>query len=133
MLMGLATIALLAFGVVATTRHRFRETALARRTGATVLTLAVVAAAVASGGSTAGAAVVPTVDLASAASHSVLAASTVTNTGASVLDGSLGLWPGTSVTGFPPGEVLPPGTINIDNPVAQQAQSDLTVAYDDAA
>lgn len=78
-------------------------------------------------------AIVAGVDLATAANYSVLGGSTVTNTGASVLGQSLGLWPGTSVTGFPPGIVTPPGTTDVDNAAAQQAQSDLTAAYVDAA
>src|SRR5688500_11538098 len=61
----------------------------------------------------------------------VLGGSTVTNTGSSVLNGDLGLYPGTSVTGFPPGTVN--GATHINNAVAQQAKSDLTTAYDDAA
>lgn len=81
----------------------------------------------------AGAAVVPTVALATSADYAVLGASTVTNTGNSVLDGSLGLWPGGSITGFPPGLVVPPGTTDAANGAAMQAQSDLTVAYVDAA
>jgi hypothetical protein len=63
----------------------------------------------------------------------VLAASTVTNTGASTLDGSLGLWPGTSITGFPPGLVLPPSTTDSTNAAALHAKADLTVAYVNAA
>ena len=63
----------------------------------------------------------------------MLGGSTVTNTGGSILDNSLGLWPGTSITGFPPGLVLPPGTTDTTNAAAQQAQSDLTAAYVDAA
>ena len=73
------------------------------------------------------------VPLGTASNYSVLGASTVTNTGDSVLSGSLGLWPGTSITGFPPGLVLPPGTIDATNSAAQQAQSDLTGAYSNAA
>lgn len=57
----------------------------------------------------------------------VLAGSTVTNTGPSVIDGDLGLSPGTSVTGFPPGIVL--GTQHITDGAAAQAQLDLTAAY----
>ena len=63
----------------------------------------------------------------------MLGASTVTNTGNSVLNRSLGLWPGTSITGFPPGIVNAPGTIDTTNAAAQQAQSDLTLAYVNAA
>ena len=107
------------------------HTAMARRGGGALVT--VVAAALVLFGSIGNAAVVATVPLATSANYAVLAGSTVTNTGNSTLDGSLGLWPGTSITGFPPGEVLPPGTTDTTNAAAQQAQSDLTAAYVDAA
>lgn len=84
-------------------------------------------------GGSADAAIVPTVPLGTSTNYAVLGASTVTNTGNSTLDGSLGLWPGTSITGFPPGLVLPPGTTDTTNAAAQQAQSDLTAAYVNAA
>ncbi len=71
--------------------------------------------------------------LGSAADFSVLAGSAVSNTGATVVTGDLGIWPGTasSVTGFPPGSIS--GTLHAGDAVAQQAQSDLTVAYNSAA
>jgi hypothetical protein len=59
----------------------------------------------------------------------VLGASTVTNTGPTNVTGNLGVSPGTVVTGFPPGVVVPPGTIHAGDAVAAQAQSDLTTAY----
>ncbi len=82
---------------------------------------------------TASAGIVPTVPLATSANYSVLAGQTVTNTGPSVLAESVGLYPGTSVPGFPPGIVNAPATIEVATPVALQAQSDLVTAYDNAA
>ena len=73
------------------------------------------------------------VNLGTAGSYAVLAGSTVTNTGSSVLNGSLGVWPGTAVTGFPPGIVTRPGTIHPGDAAAAQAQLDLTTAYNAAA
>jgi hypothetical protein len=71
------------------------------------------------------------VNLGTAASFAVLAGSTATNTGATILNGDLGVSPGTAITGFPPGIVN--GTIHDDDGVAAGAQSDLTTAYNDAA
>jgi hypothetical protein len=67
------------------------------------------------------------VNLGSASSYAVLAATTVTAPGAIVVNGDLGLFPGTSVTGFPPATVN--GTININNTAAMAAQGDLLTAY----
>src|SRR5437879_1899031 len=71
------------------------------------------------------------VPLGSAATFGVLAGSTVTSTGATTVNGDLGLSPGTAVTGFPPGIVT--GTTHLGDPAAAQAQLDLTTAYNDAA
>ena len=72
------------------------------------------------------------VDLGSAASYSVLAGSSVANTGpGTVLAGDLGLSPAGPITGFPPGTVN--GTIHDKDAAAEAAQSDRADAYADAA
>ncbi|MBM2825268.1 MAG: hypothetical protein HW402_932, partial [Dehalococcoidales bacterium] len=71
------------------------------------------------------------VNLRSADSYAVLAGSTVTSTGATIVNGDLGVSPGTAVVGFPPGIVN--GTIHAGDATAAQAQLDLTTAYNDAA
>ena len=78
-------------------------------------------------GGAGGAASVP---LGTAAGFTVLAGSTVTNTGATAVTGDLGVSPGTAVTGFPPGTVS--GTIHAGDAPAAQAQTDLTTAYNAA-
>ncbi len=71
------------------------------------------------------------VNLGSAAGFVILAGSTVTNTGLSLVTGDLGLSPGTAVSGFPPGVIN--GTQHLADPIAAQAKLDLTTAYNDAA
>lgn len=71
------------------------------------------------------------VGLGTADSFAVLAGEGVTNTGPTVVNGDLGTWSNPAVTGFPPGTVN--GAIHAGDAVAQQAQSDLTTAYNDAA
>jgi hypothetical protein len=66
-------------------------------------------------------------------SFGVLAGSTVTNTGNSTIKGDLGLSPGTAITGFPPGIVVPPGTIHATDAVALGAENDATIAYNNLA
>ena len=73
-----------------------------------------------------------TVNLATASSYAVLAGSTITNTGASVISGDIGLSPGTAIVGFPPG-VQNGGTTQVADAQAGVAQSDLTAAYVDTA
>ena len=62
---------------------------------------------------------------------SVLAGSTVTNTGSTTVSGDVGVSPGTAVTGFPPG--LAGGTIHKADGAAAQAQATLALGYIDAA
>jgi uncharacterized protein with beta-barrel porin domain len=65
--------------------------------------------------------------LLTAGDFGVLAGSTVTNTGATVINGDVGVSPGTTITGFPPGVVN--GTTHLNDAVAVQAQVDNTAAY----
>lgn len=71
------------------------------------------------------------VPLGTAADFAVLAGTAVTNTGLTVVTGDLGVSPGATVTGFPPGDV--DGDIHVNDATAIQAQVDLTTAYNDAA
>lgn len=71
------------------------------------------------------------VALGSSSTFAILAGSTITNTGATTVTGDLGLSPGSSVGGFPPGILN--GTEYIDDTVAAHAKVDLTAAYNDAA
>jgi hypothetical protein len=68
------------------------------------------------------------VPLASAASFAVLGGTTVTSTGLTILDGNLGVSPGTSITGFGPG-VVKDGTIYPGGSVAAQGEADLATGY----
>jgi hypothetical protein len=74
------------------------------------------------------AAIVP---LGSACTFGILGGSTVTNGGPSNVTGDIGVWPGTAITGFPPGTLT--GTEYAGDAVAQTAQGDLTTAYNFAA
>lgn len=68
-----------------------------------------------------------------AGNYAVIAASAITNTGLTVIDGNLAISPNgaTSVTGFGPGVVT--GTSEFASPAADAAQADLLIAYAAAA
>jgi type VI secretion system secreted protein VgrG len=75
-----------------------------------------------------GAALGDSIPLGTAQRFAVLGGSTVTNTGPSVIHGDVGVWPGTAITGFPPGLVVG-GALHVNDAIAHQAQSDVTAAY----
>lgn len=77
-------------------------------------------------------AAVAQISLGTAQSFGVLGGSTVTNTGATTVNGNVGVSPGSAVTGFPPGIVVG-GAIHSNDAVAVQAQNDLTTAYNNIA
>ena len=72
------------------------------------------------------------VGLGNAGSFAVLAASTVTNTGPTVVSGDLGVNAGSAVTGFPPG-IVTNGAQHAADTLSGLAQHDLVTAYNDAA
>jgi hypothetical protein len=71
------------------------------------------------------------VSLAGSSGLVVLAGSSITSTGATNITGDLGLSPGSSVGGFPPGILN--GTQHINDVSSDQGKLDLTAAYNDAA
>jgi hypothetical protein len=71
------------------------------------------------------------VALGGTSNFAILAGSAITSTGATTVTGDIGLSPGTSFGGFPPG--IHTGTLHINDNDATQAKLDLTAAYNDAA
>jgi LPXTG-motif cell wall-anchored protein len=93
--------------------------------------IALILAISAMAGSAANAVGPTTVGLGTATSFAVLAGSAISNTGSSVINGNIGSYPTTTITGFPPGIVN--GTNHAGDAVTQGAKTDLTTAYNDAA
>ena len=71
------------------------------------------------------------VSLGTAGSFVVLSGETITNTGFTVINGNVGLYPGSGITGFPPGVVN--GVVHTTDAVAAKAKQDLNDAYADAS
>ena len=66
--------------------------------------------------------------LGSAENFAVLGASTVTNTGPSQIGSSVGVSPGSAITGFPPG-IITNGGLHAADATATQAHADFAAAY----
>jgi len=105
----------------------------ARRMGAAFIVFSMATSGLLMFGESANAAIVPTVEMGTSENFSVLAGSAVTNTGTSAFPNSVGVWPGTAITGVTPAMIGPSGTIEAGTSVAEGAQADLTAAYEDAA
>jgi hypothetical protein len=103
-----------------------RTVALADSTGANIILISTGLGIPGVVSTTGNAAVV----LGAAAHYGVLAGSTVTSIGTTTVNGDLGVSPGSSVTGFPPGNVN--GAIDAANTAAGLAEAALTIAYNDA-
>ena len=80
-------------------------------------------------GATTGAVSPAMINLGSAGSFAVMATASISSTGSVVINGNVGLSPGTS-QGIPPAQVN--GTIHVNDPIVAQAQADLLAAYNDA-
>jgi len=71
----------------------------------------------------------PPIDFLTTTTYAVLAGATITNTGPTLLDGDLGLSPGSSVTGAP----VVTGVSQVANATAVLAKADLVTVYNAAA
>jgi len=70
------------------------------------------------------------IDLGCAAPFVILAGSTISNTGPSIITGDVGLSPGSALIGFPPATIID-GTAQITTPIADAAKLCLTAAFID--
>lgn len=70
--------------------------------------------------------------LGSAEMFAILAGSAVTSTGPTTIAGSVGVSPGNQISGLPGGQPTG-GTLHAGDPIAAQAQSDVTIAYNSLA
>lgn len=77
---------------------------------------------------------VAAIALGTAGNFAILAGSTVTSTGLTIVNGGdIGVSPGTAITGFGPGILDAPYAFHSGDAVALQAESDLTTAFNAAA
>lgn len=113
--------------------HRRRAPHRRRWTGRTLLTTLTGAALIAGifVAPTPATAVEAPVNLGTAGTYSLLAGTSIANTGPSTYSGDIGTSPGTTVSGFPPGIVT--GEIHPGDAAAAQARVDLQNAYNDAS
>ena len=73
------------------------------------------------------------INLGTAANFGLIGSSTITSTGGTVINGSVALTPGSSITGFKPtGSGVINGVTDIDNPAAVTAHNDAQAAYNAA-
>lgn len=71
------------------------------------------------------------VNLSSASNFAVMAGTSITNVGSTIITGDIATSPGTTLTGFPQGTVF--GNQQLGGAIAAQAQTDLGTAYADIA
>ncbi|HBX49606.1 MAG: hypothetical protein A2275_09810 [Bacteroidetes bacterium RIFOXYA12_FULL_35_11] len=69
------------------------------------------------------------VSLGTASGFAVIAGYSITNKGATTINGDIGLCPGKVMEGFPPGLLI--GNQNINDPISIHAKLDLMTAFDD--
>ncbi|WP_182905468.1 DUF4082 domain-containing protein [Microbispora sp. H13382] len=105
-------------------RDLFRNAGRHRLAAAVVAVLAAGALVAAPGQAVAD----PSLSLGRAATYGVLASVSVTNTDSTQVTGDLGVSPGTSVSGFPPGTVS--GSVHAGDSAAANAMADAVVARD---
>lgn len=92
------------------------------------LTLTLAVALVGCGGNTAATTSLTAVNLGAASTFAVMATSSITGTGAILVNGDVGLAPGTS-QGIPPSQIN--GVVHVNDATVKQAQADLLAAYND--